>query len=200
MMLFFFFLDVDYESDDIITNSLVRLSVVVFNICDKLLENDVINQSIEFKIIFIVVFSIVSGGKLRKSGRINQSVRKKIVKGRKGRKRRGSQKKATVTTIKESQSEGGQKSARCGGCKIEFINVVKFRLYYKLFFECLKKNFFCDLCFVKFVGKYSLLKYERRIYIVDKELKRKERLELGRRYVCVLCNEDFEIKFEFLNY
>lgn len=192
--------DVDYESDDTITNSPVSLSAVVSNICDKLLENDATNQSTEPKTTPTAVPSTVSGGKPRKSGRTNQSARKKTAKGRKGRKRRGPQKKATVTTTKESQSEGGQKPARCGGCKIEFINAAKLRLHHKLFPECLKKNFSCDLCPAKFVGKYSLLKHERRTHTVDKELKRKERLELGRRHVCVLCNEDFETKSELLNH
>lgn len=193
-----FFSDVDYESDDTITNSPVSLSAVVSNICDKLLENDATNQSTEPKT--TAVPSTVIGGKPRKSGRTNQSAGKKTAKGRKGRKRRGPQKKATVTTTKESQSEGGQKPARCGGCKIEFINAAKLRLHHKLFPECLKKNFSCDLCPAKFVGKYSLLKHERRTHTVDKELKRKDRLELGRRHVCVLCNEDFETKSELLNH
>lgn len=195
-----FFSDVDYESDDTITNSPVSLSAVVSNICDKLLENDATNQSTEPKTTPTAVPSTVIGGKPRKSGRTNQSAGKKTAKGRKGRKRRGPQKKATVTTTKESQSEGGQKPARCGGCKIEFINAAKLRLHHKLFPECLKKNFFCDLCPAKFVGKYSLLKHERRTHTVDKELKRKDRLELGRRHVCVLCNEDFETKSELLNH
>lgn len=190
--------DVDYESDDTITNSPVSLSAVVSNICDKLLENDATNQSTEPKT--TAVPSTVIGGKPRKSGRTNQSAGKKTAKGRKGRKKRGPQKKATVTTTKESQSEGGQKPARCGGCKIEFINAAKLRLHHKLFPECLKKNFSCDLCPAKFVGKYSLLKHERRTHTVDKELKRKDRLELGRRHVCVLCNEDFETKSELLNH
>lgn len=193
-----FFSDVDYESDDTITNSPVSLSAVVSNICDKLLENDATNQSTEPKT--TAVPSTVIGGKPRKSGRINQSAGKKTAKERKGRKRRGPQKKATVTTTKESQSEGGQKPARCGGCKIEFINAAKLRLHHKLFPECLKKNFSCDLCPAKFVGKYSLLKHERRTHTVDKELKRKDRLELGRRHVCVLCNEDFVTKSELLNH
>lgn len=162
--------DVDYESDDTITNSPVSLSAVVSNICDKLLENDATNQSTEPKT--TAVPSTVIGGKPRKSGRTNQSAGKKTAKERKGRKRRGPQKKATVTTTKESQSEGGQKPARCGGCKIEFINAAKLRLHHKLFPECLKKNFSCDLCPAKFVGKYSLLKHERRTHTVDKELKR----------------------------
>lgn len=193
-----FFSDVDYESDDTITNSPVSLSAVVSNICEKLLENDATNQSTEPKT--TAVPSTVIGGKPRKSGRTNQSVGKKTAKGRKGRKKRGPQKKATVTTTKESQSEGGQKPARCGGCKIEFINAAKLRLHHKLFPECLKKNFSCDLCPAKFVGKYSLLKHERRTHTVDKELKRKDRLELGRRHVCVLCNEDFVTKSELLNH